>query len=226
MKGLRVQDTLNFNGNGHKAGIIVDDVLIGLDQHKLDSVDGLIKLMQMLDGAECIITLVRKGELKKVTVTSGSLGLSLVPVDIENTFYNVNPDDEAFKNHFDTVDDQFNLQKNLEKIIVTTTPEVDGHKVVKNLGVIGAECAFGMNILKDLFASVRDVTGGRSGAIQSTLRDAREASLADLKKEANQKGANAVIGVNLDYSEFSGGGKSMLFVAVTGTAVLIEPTES
>ncbi|OOV86373.1 hypothetical protein BTA35_0213875 [Oceanospirillum linum] len=105
---------------------------------------------------------------------------------------------------------------------MTTTPEVDGYRVVKNLGIIGAECAFGMNVFKDLFSSVSDIVGGRSGAIQSTLRDARTASLTDLKREAYQKGANAVIGVSLDYSEFSGGGKSMLFVAVTGTAVVIE----
>ncbi|SEG47153.1 YbjQ family protein [Oceanospirillum linum] len=222
MKGLRVRDIVNFDGNGHKAGIIIDDVLIGLNQHKLDSVDELISLMQMLNGADCTITLSRKGELKKVTLPSGSLGLSLLPVDVENTFFEVDPDAEEFKGRFDSVDDQFNQLKNLENIVLTTTPEVDGYRVVKNLGIIGAECAFGMNVFKDLFSSVSDIVGGRSGAIQSTLRDARTASLTDLKREAYQKGANAVIGVSLDYSEFSGGGKSMLFVAVTGTAVVIE----
>lgn len=80
-----------------------------------------------------------------------------------------------------------------------------------------------MNIFRDYFAAVTDIFGGRSSATQRVLRDARKTCLAELKKEADELGANAVIAVKLDYSEFSGGGKSMLFLVASGTAVVIEP---
>lgn len=75
-----------------------------------------------------------------------------------------------------------------------------------------------------MFAGVRDVFGGRSSATQKILRDARITCLQELKNEANNLGANAVIATRLDYSEFSGGGKSMLFLVASGTAVVVEET--
>lgn len=77
----------------------------------------------------------------------------------------------------------------------------------------------GINIVSDFFASVRDIVGGRSGVTQNILRDSRKVVLSELKREAHSLGANAVVGVSLAYSEFSGGGKSMLFVIASGTAV-------
>ena len=81
-----------------------------------------------------------------------------------------------------------------------------------------AECAFGMNIFKDLFASVRDIVGGRSRAVQNTLRDARRTALFELKREAWLVGADAVVGVDLDYVELSSAG-SMVMLVASGTAV-------
>ena len=86
----------------------------------------------------------------------------------------------------------------------------------------GGECAFGMNIIEDLFTSFSDVFGGRSKTTQNTLKNARINCLNELKQEAFNIGANAVIGIDLDYSEFSGKGKSMLFIVASGTAVIIE----
>ena len=79
-----------------------------------------------------------------------------------------------------------------------------------------------MNIFKDFFAGVSDFFGGRNKSTQGVLKDARKTVLYELKKEAHLLGANAVIGVDLDYSEFSGGGKSMLFVVASGTAVILK----
>ncbi len=79
-----------------------------------------------------------------------------------------------------------------------------------------------MNIFKDFFAGVRDIFGGRSAATQGVLRDARKVVLTELRREAYSVGANAVVGVDLDYSEFSGGGKSMLFLVASGTAVQLK----
>lgn len=108
-----------------------------------------------------------------------------------------------------------------ESIILTTESD-HNLEVLERIEVITAECAFGMNIFKDIFAGVRDIVGGRSKATEGVLKDARKQVLADLKKEAYSLGANAVVGIDLDYSEFSGGGKSMLFVIASGTAVKIK----
>ena len=86
---------------------------------------------------------------------------------------------------------------------------------------IAAECAFGMNIFKDLFAAVRDVVGGRSEAVQKTMRDSRQTALYELKKEAHRVGANAVVEIDLDYMEMSSAGSMVLLVA-SGTAVIVE----
>lgn len=106
-----------------------------------------------------------------------------------------------------------------ETLLLTTTPTVPGREIAGVLDIVSAECAYGMNIFKDFFTNVTDVIGGRSGATQGVLRDARRNVMAELRKEAFGLGADAVVGVDLAYSEFSGGGKSMLFVVATGTAV-------
>jgi len=83
-----------------------------------------------------------------------------------------------------------------------------------------------MNIFKDIFAAVRDVVGGRSDASEKVLKDLKATCLTELKEEAYKVGADAVLGIDLDYSEFSGGGKSMLFLVASGTAVkIIEDAE-
>ena len=87
-------------------------------------------------------------------------------------------------------------------IILTTTPSLDGYRVTETLDIITAECVFGLNMLRNFMASLPDVFGGRSETTQKTLRDARNACLSELRKEAAELGADAVVGVRLDYSEF------------------------
>jgi uncharacterized protein YbjQ (UPF0145 family) len=108
----------------------------------------------------------------------------------------------------------------IERIILTTETQSD-LKVLKRLEIVTAECAFGMNMFKDLFAGVRDIVGGRSEAVQKTMRDARRTALYELKKEAYEVGANAVVGVDLDYVELSAAG-SMVMLVASGTAVVVE----
>ncbi|SVE03962.1 uncharacterized protein METZ01_LOCUS456816 [marine metagenome] len=107
-------------------------------------------------------------------------------------------------------------------IILTTENNPQDLFVEERIEIITAECVLGMNIFRDFFASVRDIVGGRSSASQKILRDARKICLSELKNEAHSIGADAVIGVDLDYSEFSGGGKSMLFLVASGTAVKLK----
>lgn len=111
------------------------------------------------------------------------------------------------------------LRAKIDGVILTTETYAPDLQIVERLGVVTAECAFGMNLFKDIFAVGRDIFGGRAASIQNALKDARNTALDELRLEAAKLGANAVIAVDLDYSEISGGGKSMLFLVATGTAV-------
>nr|WP_235971567.1 heavy metal-binding domain-containing protein [Palleronia pontilimi] len=105
--------------------------------------------------------------------------------------------------------------------ILLTTETAPNLKITKRIEIVTAECAFGMNIFKDLFAGVRDIVGGRSKAVQQTLRDARRTALYELKVEADLVGANAVVAVDLDYVELSAAA-SMVMLVASGTAVVVE----
>jgi len=103
-------------------------------------------------------------------------------------------------------------------MIVTTTPTIEGRPIRDYLGVVTGEVIVGANIFKDLFAGIRDIVGGRAGAYESTLRDARQEAFAELESEARSRGADAVVAVDIDY-EVVGQGGTMLMVSISGTAV-------
>ena len=102
-------------------------------------------------------------------------------------------------------------------MIQTTTPSVEGRTIQEYLGVVTGEAILGANIFKDLFAGVRDIVGGRSGAYEEELRKAREIAMSELAAEATSRGADAVVGIDLDYETVGQG--SMLTVTASGTAV-------
>ncbi|AET67648.1 hypothetical protein Desor_2039 [Desulfosporosinus orientis DSM 765] len=106
-------------------------------------------------------------------------------------------------------------------MILTTTPSIEGHKITAYLGVITGEAIMGANIMRDIFASITDIIGGRSGAYEEKLHDAREIALRELEERASRLGANAVVGIDLDY-EVIGQHGSMLMVSASGTAVRME----
>ena len=108
-------------------------------------------------------------------------------------------------------------------IILTTSSILPSNPDYDVLEVISAECVFGMNVFRDMFAGIRDIIGGRSSATQKVLRDARRTALTELRREALMIDADAVIGIDLDYQELSGGGKSgMLMIVASGTAVALK----
>lgn len=104
-------------------------------------------------------------------------------------------------------------------MLVTTTPTIEGQPIKQYLGLVTGEAILGANIFKDLFAGIRDVVGGRSAAYERELRHAQELALADMQQAAQAKGANAIVGVDLDYETVGQG--SMLMVTVSGTAVVV-----
>ena len=103
-------------------------------------------------------------------------------------------------------------------MIVTTTHTIEGRPVAAYHGLVVGEAIMGANIVRDLFARVTDVIGGRSGAYESKLKDARDAAMSHLEEQAQAMGANAVVGVDLDYEVI---GESMLMVSISGTAVTL-----
>ena len=110
----------------------------------------------------------------------------------------------------------------IQKIKITTTNSIAGYDIIDTIDIVSSECALGMNIFRDFFSSVRDIVGGRSVATQKILKEVKSTCLRELKKETYHLGGNGIIGIDLDYSEFSGGGKSMLFLVANGTAVKIK----
>lgn len=106
-------------------------------------------------------------------------------------------------------------------MLLTTTPNVEGHKITRYCGVVTGEAILGANLFKDLFAGVRDIVGGRSATYEKELQRARDIALGELRERAAQVGANAVVGIDLDY-EVLGQGNGMLMVSASGTAVVIQ----
>lgn len=103
-------------------------------------------------------------------------------------------------------------------MIVTTTNSVEGRRIVEYHGLVTGEAILGANVFRDMFASIRDIVGGRSGAYERVLRDARDAAIREMTAEAKALGADAVVGVDLDY-EVLGKDSGMLMVSASGTAV-------
>jgi len=101
-------------------------------------------------------------------------------------------------------------------MLIVTTTDVAGRKASEYLGIVSGDAIVGANIFRDLFARVRDIVGGRAGGYEKALRDAKEAAIADMVREAQALGANAILATDLDYETV---GDSMLMVSATGTAV-------
>ena len=106
-------------------------------------------------------------------------------------------------------------------MLTTTTPNIEGKRITRYYGIVSGETIIGANLFRDLFASVRDIVGGRSSSYEEVLRKAKDTALREMEEQAMRLGANAVIGVDLDY-ETVGGSSSMLMVTTSGTAVFIE----
>ncbi|MGJ8604684.1 MAG: heavy metal-binding domain-containing protein [Marivita sp.] len=104
-------------------------------------------------------------------------------------------------------------------MIITTTNSIEGQKILEYKGIVVGEAIMGANVVRDMFASITDIVGGRSGAYEAKLQDARDVAMRELEQRAVALGANSVVGVDLDYEVV---GNSMLMVSASGTAVLTD----
>lgn len=105
-------------------------------------------------------------------------------------------------------------------MILSTTPTIEGHTIREYKGVVTGETIIGANFVKDFFAGIRDIVGGRSASYEKVLREAKDSALQEMMERANMIGANAIVGIDLDYETIGANG-SMLMVAASGTAVVI-----
>ncbi|HSE57645.1 MAG TPA: heavy metal-binding domain-containing protein [Nitrospiraceae bacterium] len=106
-------------------------------------------------------------------------------------------------------------------MILTTTPNIERKQVVRYLGLVSGDAILGANIFRDFFASIRDIVGGRSAAYEAELRKAKDIALGEMREQARSLGANAIVGIDIDY-ETIGANSSMLMVSASGTAVVVE----
>lgn len=105
-------------------------------------------------------------------------------------------------------------------MIISTTPQIEGRTIREYKGVVTGETIIGANFFKDFFAGIRDIVGGRAGSYEKVLREAKDTSLQEMMDRARELGANAIVGIDIDYETIGANG-SMLMVAVSGTAVVI-----
>lgn len=105
-------------------------------------------------------------------------------------------------------------------MIITTTPNIEGYKILEYKGLVTGETIIGANFIKDFFAGIRDIVGGRSKSYEKVLQEGKETSVREMMQRAQELGANAIVGIDIDY-ETVGQGGSMLMVACSGTAVRI-----
>ena len=104
-------------------------------------------------------------------------------------------------------------------MIITTTDGIEGRSVARYLGVVSGDAVMGTNVFRDLFAGLRDIVGGRSGAYEKELKRAKTLAMEEMIEEAEGLGADAIVGIDLDYEHVGGDGRSMLMVSANGTAV-------
>lgn len=234
MPGLLIENTTP-GGQADKAGLRKHDVIFRYNDTYMMTVDNLLASARQ-GGQTNKLTVIRSGEMLEIAVPPGPLGVSVVTfpkadMHIAGTGEKITQlmRGEESKTKYEIEQQQLAERQALVEAVnemqVTTAHFLDGYRVTKTLGIISAENVAGINIIFDFFAEIRDQWGGRSQSLQNILRDAKNTALLEMKIDAHQLGGNAVIGVDLDYSEISGGGKSMLMVVATGTAVQVEKVD-
>lgn len=191
-------DTVKSTSVASSIGLEEGDVIIEFNDVPIFSNEDIERAIAS-NTASALLVVARGAKRIKFSVPPGPLGINVAESKFDEDFFNL-----------------------ICEMQMTTAPYIENYKIVKTIEIVSAECVFGLNIIKDVVMSFTDFFGGRSGTAQSALRQARVRCLDELKREAALAGGNAVIGVDLDYSEFSGKGAGMLFLVATGTAVVVE----
>ncbi len=209
--------------------VIVGDVIIGINDHVIDTNDDISQaLKDTSDNVGHDIVVYQNGKNITVQIPLGKIGAScreLSQLDIHKLndfkrYGGLGNSKVEFKNGAGFFKETGIPAETLSEMKVSTTPFIYGREIEGVLEPVTAECVLGMNILSDFFlVGARDFFGGRSKTTQNALKELKTTALFELKKEAALVGGDAIVGVDLDYSEISGQNKSMLFLVASGTAV-------
>lgn len=193
---------VKVGSKAEEIGLQSEDIIDIYDGVEVTSSELLTDIQNRLSGAPSTMVIYRKGGYRfEFNVPGQPIGISVAVENVEQTL------------------GLYKLYEAASRIVVTTTPFIDGYSVKATLDIISAERVMGVDALSEWFLEFTDSMGGQSRNTQSILKNARIECVRELKLEAASIGADAVIGVSLNYSEFSGKGKSMLFMVASGTAV-------
>lgn len=201
MSRVKVSEQPDRSGLAYQAGLRVNDYILRVNDIAVASTDHFRVLMDEFAGQDVVLSILRAKYVMDMPSIAGRMGIQIIEAD------------EGVP-----VSDSVNVS-HLKGIVVATTPSVAEGKISSTVEVVSSECVLGMNGLRDAFANIRDMVGGRSKTIQNALREAKDICLFELKQEAFNVGADAVVSVKFDYSEISSVGGTMLLLCVTGTAV-------
>ena len=211
-----------------RLGVSIDSLLLAINNIPVDTPDDVLAAKEKVlnSGLAFTVAVFQNGEVASFSFTEENFGISFRAALFSDLKGQMSEEDylilrDEIKN-FQTAFDAGVDPSKLKNMVLTTTPDVPGHKVAEIIGVISAETVFGVNVIKEVIGDLTDTFGGRSKTQQRILRDARIACLHELKIEAAFVGADGVVGIDLDYSEISGGNKQMLFLVASGTAVRLE----
>lgn len=201
--------SVKSDGYGAKIGLAAGDIVDTINGVAIESSS---VLEQMLDGASKFPTemvVFREGERLAFTIKEERFGAILSETEID-------PGQQI------ATEQAWQDNRRKHSIIVTTAPSIEGKRLIKTIKVIGSECVIGVNVFADILGGIRDVVGGRSGALQKKLKESRDDCLDALREEAFQIDANAVIAVRIEHHEIGDKGGYMMMVTATGTAVQVE----
>lgn len=204
---MRVLTVTNVSDDGlaYSSGIRSGDFILKVGEAEVKSNATFSRELSRHE-AGIVLTINRNGEDIEVSIPKGRLGLVAEEQDV-----NLN------QLRFD-----FQAIKLSKSVTVVTLDGVDGYITENVLGIVSSEYAVGMNILKDVLVSGRDIFGGRSRTVQDALKEAKEVCLTEIRKEALDLGANAVLGLRFQHSQMSGGSSTMLLMVISGTAAIIK----
>ncbi len=209
-----------------KAGVNVGSVILAINNVAINKNGDIFSAKeQSTDGLLNMVVLC-SSEVRKIELPAGALGILANEIDIKDLRSQLEDAEYAlFHQEWANFTQAANAgvdPDRLKNMILTTTPDIPNRMIVEIIEVVTAESVFGVNVIKEIFGDFTDTFGGRSKNQQKILREARVACLRELKIEAALVGADGVVGIDLDYSEISGGHKQMLFLVASGTAVKLD----
>lgn len=200
---------------GYLSGLRYNDLIHSYNGFVVDGNQALDAAMNNTnEGQQITLQVFRAGILEELNCPGGDLGLS-VSQQISYSVKSLTMSHSERTSKLD-LDEKFRLMP------LSTTPFIADQNATKTLGIVSAECVYGINFVKDLFAQVRDFTGGRSETMQKILKDGRLQVTEELKRRALEMNADGIVGISITYNEISGKNNQMLMICATGTAIKIE----